>query len=122
MATRYQIDVAGRRDTKPHTDFHTDAEVLLQRTPPSAEEVAKAKERVQRLAPDLLHMLGLGDPLPGTPLAPVDVVCPNCGAAVANRCTNAVGRDKEKFCTGRVRLAAQTTGADALIDAIIQEA
>lgn len=122
MATEYQIARADRVDTRPQSDFHVDASHSLSRLPLSQEHIAVAKERVERMAPDLLHMLGLGDPQPGTPLAPVDVVCPSCGAAVANRCTNAVGRDKEKFCTGRVRLAAQTTAPDALIDAINQEA
>lgn len=122
VASRYQIERADRVDTRPQSDFHTDASHSLSRLPLSPEQIAVARERVERMAPDLLHMLGLGDPQPGTPLAPVDVVCPSCGAAVANRCTNAAGRDKEKFCTGRVRLAAQTTAVEALITDIIQEA
>lgn len=122
MASQYQIDRAGHRDTAPHSDFHTDADHLLSRQPISDETRAAAFRVVQMWAPDLLHMLGLGGPQPGEPLAPIDVVCPGCGSAATNRCTNAAGRDKEKFCTSRIRFAANTTAADVLIDDVLQEA
>ncbi len=106
MATEYQIARASQRDTKPQTDLHNDANTLLQRYPISPEDLALALGRLQRQAPDLIHMLGLGGPAAGEPLAPIDVDCPDCTGTVSNRCVNSAGRDVEKFHIGRVRLAA----------------
>lgn len=122
MASRYQIDKAGRPDTKPHADLHTEADIMLTRYALTDDDRAAALALLQRKAPDLIHMLGLGDPQPGTPLAPVDVMCPDCFSKPTYRCTNAQGRDNEKFHVGRIRLAKQTTEVDALITAIIEEA
>lgn len=122
VASRYQIDKAGRPDTNPHSDLHTDADHLLARYRITDEDRAAALALLERKAPDLIHMLGLGGPTPGEPLAPIDVDCPDCLGTATNRCVNTAGRDNEKFHIGRVRLAAQKTAVEALISDIIQEA
>lgn len=115
MASQYQIDRAVRPDTRPHSDLHTDADHLLARQRISDDDRAAALTYMQRAAPDLIHMLGLGGPVPGEPLSPIDVDCPDCTGTATNRCTSDVGRDVEKFHIGRVRLAAG--GAQTLQEA-----
>lgn len=76
------------RVANPSADLHQDTLIW---TPPSAEEVAAAHRYIEAHAPDLLDVLGLGEPVQR--VRPLDVACPSCGAAARRRCVSPQGND-----------------------------
>lgn len=89
--------------------------------PHSPEVLAKALETMERLAPDLIEMLGLREPEPGNS-RPIDIHCPSCPASPGGRCVSKAGNEIGHFHRARVRKAADTVAADQLVQQILEEA